>query len=108
MKYCSNCGKELKEGADVCLNCGKAINKEKEVYIVEGSSSKSRMIAFLLCTFLGTLGIHRFYVNKVGTGILWLLTFGCFGIGALIDWILILCGEFKDDEGHPLLDWDMK
>ena len=34
------------------------------------SSPKSRLVAFLLCFFLGELGIHRFYVGKVGTGLL--------------------------------------
>lgn len=102
-KYCSNCGKELNEGADVCLGCGKAIEKEKTL---KGVSPHSRLVTFLLCTFLGTLGIHRFYVGKNGTGIIWLLTFGCLGIGTLIDWILILCGSFKDINDLPITNWD--
>ncbi len=62
-------------------------------------SSKSKLVAALLCFFLGYLGIHRFYAGKIGTGILWLLTFGLFGIGDLIDFIMILCGSFKDGSG---------
>lgn len=104
MKYCSNCGKELKEGADVCLSCGKAI---KEVKSMKGISPKSRLVAFLLCTFLGTLGVHRFYVGKTGTGILWLFTLGLFGIGVLIDWILIITGDFKDANELPIKNWDV-
>ncbi|MBY9001306.1 MAG: TM2 domain-containing protein [Candidatus Heimdallarchaeota archaeon] len=69
------------------------------------ASDKSRLVAFLLCFFLGYLGVHRFYVGKVGTGILWLLTAGVFGIGAFIDWILILVGSFKDDKGNELSNW---
>lgn len=68
-------------------------------------SDKSRLVAFLLCTFLGYLGVHRFYVGKVGTGILWLLTGGLFGLGLLIDWILILVGSFKDDVGNEISNW---
>ena len=104
MKYCSNCGKELKEGADVCLSCGKAINSPK---VNKNVSPKSRLVTFLLCTFLGTLGVHRFYIGKTGTGILWLFTLGLFGIWVLIDWILILCGSFKDINELPITNWDV-
>ncbi|MCK4973120.1 MAG: TM2 domain-containing protein [Candidatus Heimdallarchaeota archaeon] len=69
------------------------------------ASEKSRLVAFLLCTFLGYLGVHRFYVGKVGTGILWLLTAGIGGIGVFIDWILILVGSFKDDAGNEISNW---
>jgi len=69
------------------------------------TSEKSRLVAFLLCTFLGYLGVHRFYAGKVGTGILWLLTGGLFGLGLLIDWILILVGSFKDDAGNEISNW---
>ena len=43
-------------------------------------SPKSRLVALLLCIFLGGLGIHRFYVGKTGTGILMILTGGGCGI----------------------------
>lgn len=62
-------------------------------------SSKSRGVAAVLCFFLGWLGVHRFYAGKVGTGILWLLTCGLLGLGTFIDFIMILCGSFKDGTG---------
>jgi TM2 domain-containing membrane protein YozV len=69
------------------------------------ASPKSRLAATLLCFFLGVLGIHRFYVGKIGTGILWLLTGGIFGIGALIDFIMILVGAFKDKQDRYVANW---
>lgn len=53
----------------------------------------------LICFFLGGLGIHRFLVGKIGTGILYLLTGGLLGIGALVYFIMILCGKFTRKDG---------
>lgn len=69
---------------------------------VPGVSQKSKLTALLLCIFLGEFGFHRFYVGKVGTGILYLFTLGFFGIGWLIDLICIIAGSFKDNFGLPL------
>ncbi len=72
-----------------------------------GASEKNRMITLLLCLFLGGLGIHRFYVGKVGTGILTIVTvFGFIGIWPLIDLIMIAVGKFTDKSGQPVLAWD--
>lgn len=54
---------------------------------------------FLLCFFLGSLGVHRFYVGKVGTGLLMLFTLGGFGIWVFIDFIIIVIGNFRDKSG---------
>ncbi len=58
--------------------------------------------AWLLSLLLGTLGVDRFYLGKVGTGILKLITFGGFGIWYLVDLILILTGSATDKSGHTL------
>ncbi len=68
-------------------------------------SNKNRLVALLLCIFLGVLGIHRFYVGKIGTGILFLLTGGLFGIGILVDLIMIAVGTFKDKSGAVVAKW---
>ena len=65
-------------------------------------SEKGFVPTLLLCFFLGFLGVHRFYVGKIGTGVLMLLTFGGFGIWSLIDFIIIVCGNFKDKKGMPI------
>jgi TM2 domain-containing membrane protein YozV len=68
-------------------------------------SPKSRLVAVLLCFLLGVFGAHRFYVGKIGTGILMLVTFGGFGIWALIDLILVIVGSFRDKEGLLVFRW---
>jgi hypothetical protein len=68
-------------------------------------SDRSRLAAALMCFFVGVLGVHRFYVGKVGTGILQLLTFGGLGIWALVDLILILVGTFRDKQDRLLVNW---
>ena len=65
--------------------------------------AKSRTVAALLCFFLGAIGVHRFYVGKVGTGVLQLLTLGGLGVWALIDFIVILIGKFSDKQGRALV-----
>jgi len=70
------------------------------------ASEKSRLTALLLCFFLGGIGVHRFYVGKVGTGIVQILTLAGFcGIWVVIDFIMIIVGSFSDKKGRPLQNW---
>jgi TM2 domain-containing membrane protein YozV len=68
-------------------------------------SSKNRLLAFILCFFLGWIGMHRFYVGKIITGVLQVFTFGGFGFWVFIDLILIAIGKFNDKDGMPVLNW---
>ncbi len=71
----------------------------------ENISPKSRIVTLVLCLVFGALGFHRFYVGKIGTGLLMLITLGGFGIWVLIDTILILTGSFTDSEGRVVFRW---
>lgn len=72
---------------------------------VQKYSPKSRLVAMLLCWLFGYLGIHRFYVGKVGTGLLMLLTLGGLGIWWLIDLVMVIIGSFTDKDGLLVHRW---
>lgn len=65
---------------------------------VREESDKNSVIVFILALLFGTLGVHRFYVGRGWTGLLWLFTGGLFLIGWIIDIISILTGGFKDNQ----------
>jgi hypothetical protein len=69
------------------------------------ASPKSRLAAALLVAFFGYFGVHRFYVGKIGTGVLMIVTLGGLGLWVLIDFIWILVGSFTDKEGRVLSNW---
>lgn len=97
-KHCSQCGFQLKSTARFCDQCGAKISSSTDTV-----SDKSAVTALLLCIFLGALGIHRFYVGKVKTGVLMLLTAGGLGIWTLVDLIQIACCNFTDKENKFLI-----
>ncbi len=65
-------------------------------------SDKSGLACLLLLLLVGWLGAHRFYVGKIGTAILFIITAGGLGIWWLIDLIMIICGAFADSEGNKV------
>lgn len=68
-------------------------------------SPRSRTVVAVLAFFLGGLGVHRFFVGKIGTGVAMLLTGGGLGVWWLIDFIMILVGSFKDKEERIVATW---
>ncbi len=109
MKYCSNCGSEIKDGAEFCSKCGSKAGTSNATagQTVNANTQKSKLAAGLLQIFLGCFGVGRFYLGYTGIGVAQLLVslFTC-GIGAIwpfIDGILILTGSVATDaEGNPL------
>lgn len=111
--YCKNCGKEIQDDAKTCESGGTPVNEQGiqsdgQTVIINNVSTgidypyKGKWTAFILCLLLGLFGVHRFYVGKVGTGIIWLLTIGFYGVGWIVDLIMILTGSFRDKAGFPL------
>ena len=68
-------------------------------------SDKRILPVFLLFFFLAWLGIHRFYVGKIGTAILFIITLGGLGIWWIVDLILIVTGSFRDKQGQKITQW---
>jgi len=106
-KFCSSCGAVIKIAAEICPKCGV---RQRSAFGINtnvdpNASDKSRTVTLLLCIFLGYLGVHRFYVGRVGLGILQLLTCGGLGIWFIIDIILIATGNLKDKDLKNVLNW---
>lgn len=70
-------------------------------------SEKSKGIALLLCLLFGWIGLHRFYVKKIGTGLVMMFTMGGFGMWIFVDIVLMLLGMFKDSEDRVLTKWGL-
>ncbi len=104
-KFCQNCGAVIPAAAVVCTSCGcqtgqmsspniviQNSNTNTNMNVVGGGYGRPRdkWVAFLLCFFLGYFGAHKFYEGKTGMGILYIFTFGLFGIGWFVDFISLL------------------
>lgn len=103
--FCRHCGSEIDADCVICPKCGKQVkdlkaeqpsivinnsNQNQNINTMPGVRVVKKWVAFLLCLFLGFIGAHKFYEGRIGMGILYLLTFGLFGIGWVIDIIAIL------------------
>ena len=106
-KFCKHCGKPIAKAAVVCPLCGCQVEEIKgeagtpQINITNTNTNTNMMgmmpgrmrnkwTALLLCVFLGFIGAHKFYEGKTGMGVLYIFTFGLFGIGWLIDFIALL------------------
>jgi len=79
------------------------MSEEKEPEVINSNNNPNKkdwLVTLLLCLFLGELGVHRFYVGKIGTGILQLITLGGCGIWYLVDLIFIITQKFTDSNGN--------
>ncbi len=109
MKYCKFCAARIPKEAVFCVHCGCQVEQIQTVQpapapapppqpvIINNNNNnvsagrpKSKIVALLLCFFLGEFGVHRFYEGKIFTGILWACTGGFFLIGWIIDFIILL------------------
>lgn len=85
------------------INLGQDASRLAEAY--DDISPKSRGIALFLVLTLGCYGAHRFYLGKVGTGLLMLLTGGGLGVWILIDLFMVLFGAMRDKQGRLVKEW---
>ena len=102
-KYCTECGELINIKAEICPKCG--VRQQVHATLVSAEIAEQRnrwIICLLLCWFLGVFGVHRFYTGHTALGVFQLLTFGGCGIWALVDFIIIVSGNFKDAEGNPI------
>lgn len=94
--FCHNCGQPTQPGASICTSCGFAVNGA-----AAGGEQKSKLVAALLAFFLGSLGIHDFYLGYNKNGIIKIVLTCCTGVGggiwALIDLIRLLTGSLHTD-----------
>lgn len=114
-KFCINCGQEINEEVSFCVNCGERVNNEdKETTSVKTSNNinkKSKITAGLLAIFLGSFGVHNFYLGytkkAVAQLLITVLSFGSLSFisstWSLVEGVMILVGNINEDAtGNPL------
>ena len=110
-KFCKHCGAKIPEDAVICTACGRQVetvrseagqpnvvinNTNTNTNVNRNYNSgpygrpKNKWISVLLCLFLGVIGAHKFYEGTIGMGIWYIMTVRLFGIGALIDFFVLL------------------
>ena len=111
--YCTRCGAQNPDNSSFCSKCGNQLNPPQSIPQPatqwQPSEAKSKVVAGLLGIFLGSIGIHRFYLGYMTIGIIQIvvtvLTFGIGGLWGFIEGILIFAGTInKDAQGRPLKD----
>ena len=78
------------------------LQKEKLLNSSTTTSTTDWLTLFLLTFFVGVLGVHRFYVGKIGTGVLMLITLGGLGVWYLVDLLLVVTGQFTNKDGQKI------
>ena len=92
---------------NIVINNSNDVNTNQTVngtpILTKVNQRKNFLPTYLMWYFLGNIGGHRFYVGKIGTGLLYLFTFGFLGIGSFIDMILLFTDGFTDSNGEHLI-----
>lgn len=85
--FCFACGEKIDPRAEICPKCGVRQKAEK----VQGE--KSRVAAILLAFFLGGFGAHKFYLGRIGWGVVYLIFFWTIipSIVAFVEFIIYIC-----------------
>jgi TM2 domain-containing protein len=98
---CRQCNANILAIAEICPHCG--VRQYSSQLDRAAEESEKRIVpAALLCVMLGVFGAHRFYVGKTMSGLLQLCTLGGLGLWMLYDLILILTGQFRDEDERRL------
>ncbi len=110
-KFCKYCGAKIPEDAILCTACGRQVEEMKGTaqpsIVINNENTNANMnmnmmggmlgrprnkwVALVLCLLFGFVGAHKFYEGRAGMGILYIFTGALFGIGWIVDIIVLLC-----------------